>query len=397
MYVNQGKPMDDIDKIKDLRVAWLVPSVELGAYWQPVLREFAKVFKNTIFYTGLVWPGFDPTVPGANVIQQIGVMKSLEMTKTKGYSRRLMLVSPSIVTHLIQFKPHVILAQAYSLWTLLAFLLKPWGKWRCIIIYDGSSPNADFRDSKIRSLFRRVMSRYADAFVANSYGAQTYLIEGVGANPKTVFTRTYLVPDATTLQQNLEKIEASDLQLKRPVFLYVGRITPRKGLKALLEACSILKSQGYQDYSLLVVGTGEQREELDELVKERELDEQVTWVGWVEYGRLGNYFQQADVFVFPTLEDIWGMVALEAMVFGKPVLCSKWAGAAEMVIEEENGYIFDPSEPEELALAMRQFLDRPELMDLMGKQSQQLIRSKNPSSAAQSFVDVISLVLGKRV
>ncbi|MBD2015928.1 glycosyltransferase family 4 protein [Microcoleus sp. FACHB-53] len=384
-----------MDDIKDIRIAWLVPSVELGAYWQPVLREFTKVFKNTIFYTGLVWPGFAPEVPGANVIKIVGEMKSLEMTQTKGYSRRLMILSPGIIGHLIQFKPQVILAQAYSLWTLLALLLKPWGKWRFIIIYDGSSPNSDFRDSSLRSLFRRVMSRYADAFVANSYGAKDYLIEGVGAKPEIVFTKTYLVPDATTLQQSFENAERVDETLKHPIFLYVGRITPRKGIKSLLEACSILRSQGYLDYSLLIVGTGEQREELEIFIKNQHLEDQVRWVGWVEYGRLGKYFQQADVFVFPTLEDIWGMVALEAMVFGKPVLCSKWAGAAEMVSEGKNGYIFDPFAPEELAIAMRRFLEHPELIESMSQQSQKLISAKNPSSAAQSFVEIISLVLEK--
>jgi glycosyltransferase involved in cell wall biosynthesis len=384
-----------MDDFHNLRIAWLVPSVELGAYWQPVLQEFAKVFKNTIFYTGLVWPGFDPKVPGADVIKIVGEMKSLEMTKTEGYSRRVMLVSPGIIGHLLEFKPHIIFAQAYSLWTLLALLLKPWGKWRFIIIYDGSSPNSDFRDSKLRSFFRRLMSRYADAFVANSHGAKDYLIDGVGAKPESVFTRTYLVPDAKTLQQSLEKIEIADIQLKRPVFLYVGRITPRKGLKALLEACSILQSQGYEDYTLLVIGTGEQREELEAFIKDHNLEAHVKWIGWVEYGRLGAYFQQADIFVFPTFEDIWGMVALEAMVFGKPVLCSKWAGAAEMVVEGKNGYLFDPYQPEELAIAMRRFLDCPELIDSMGNQSQQLIAQENPSSAAQSFVEVISFIFGK--
>ncbi|MDP8963322.1 MAG: glycosyltransferase family 4 protein [Cyanobacteriota bacterium] len=384
-----------MDDFHNLRIAWLVPSVELGAYWQPVLQEFAKVFKNTIFYTGLVWPGFDPKVPGADVIKIVGEMKSLEMTKTEGYSRRVMLVSPGIIGHILEFKPHVIFAQAYSLWTLLALLLKPWGKWRFIIIYDGSSPNSDFRDSKLRSFFRRLMSRYADAFVANSHGAKDYLIDGVGAKPESVFTRTYLVPDAKTLQQSLEKIEIADIQLKRPVFLYVGRITPRKGLKALLEACSILQSQGYEDYTLLVIGTGEQREELEAFIKDHNLEAHVKWIGWVEYGRLGAYFQQADIFVFPTFEDIWGMVALEAMVFGKPVLCSKWAGAAEMVVEGKNGYLFDPYQPEELAIAMRRFLDDPKLIDSMGNQSQQLIAQKNPSSAAQSFVEVISFIFGK--
>ncbi|HEY9633576.1 MAG TPA: glycosyltransferase family 4 protein [Coleofasciculaceae cyanobacterium] len=384
-----------MDNFNDIRIAWLVPSVELGAYWQPVLRDFAKVFRNTIFYTGSVWPGFDPEVPGADVIQLVGEMKSLEMTKTTGYSRRFMILSPGIIKHLLKFKPDVIFAQAYSLWTLLALLLKPWGKWRFIIIYDGSSPNSDFRDSKLRSFLRRAISHYADAFVANSYAAKDYLIDGVGAKPEQVFTQTYLVPDATTLHTNLKKVDTAVAQLKRPIFLYVGRITPRKGLKALLEACSLLQAQGYQDYTLLVIGIGAQREELEAFVKERNLETQVTWVGWVEYGNLGAYFHQADVFVFPTFEDIWGMVVLEAMVFGKPILCSKWAGAAEMVVEGKNGFIFDPHKPEELAIAMRSFLDCPELIGSMGNQSQQLIRCQTPSSAAQSFVEVIASVLNK--
>lgn len=385
-----------MDDIKNLRIAWLVPHVELGAYWQPVLREFTKVFKNTIFYTGRVWPGFDPNVPGADVIKLVGEMKSIEVSKmATGCNRRIMLLSPGIVGQLLQFKPDVILTQAYSLWTLLAVLFKPLGKWKLIIIYDGSSPNSDFQDSQLRSFFRRAMSRYADAFVSNSDAAKDYLINGVGAKPENVFTRTYLVPDATTLQQNLNNNDIAELQLKRPIFLYVGRIIYRKGIKALLEACSILQSQGYDDYTLLLIGIGEQRQELEAFVKDRNLEERVIWVGWVDYGCLGAYFQQADVFVFPTLEDIWGMVALEAMVFGKPVLCSKWAGAVELIIEGENGYIFDPYQPEELSLAMRCFLDHPELIDSMGKQAQHLIRPKNPLSAAQSFVEIISFV-GKK-
>jgi Glycosyltransferase len=58
----------------------------------------------------------------------------------------------------------------------------------------------------------------------------------------------------------------------------------------------------------LIVGKGDQREELEAFIKERDFEEQVIWAGWVEYGNLGSYFQQADVFVFPTFEDVWGMV-----------------------------------------------------------------------------------------
>ena len=374
------------------RIAWLIPSVELGAYWQPVLAAFAQVFPKSIFYTGLVWPGFDPTLPGNATIKIVGEMKSLEITKTEGYSRRVMLVSPSIIGELWQFKPQVVLAQAYSLWTLIAVLLKPFLGWKLIIIYDGSSPNSDFEDSWVRAIARKFMSAFAEAFIPNSYGARDYLIHSLGAKPDKVFTHTYLVPDAQTLLQNSTG-EVPPLPAQRPIFLYVGRITARKGIKPLIQACAILKEQGYTNYSLVVIGNGDQRQELEELIAQQGLTDLVTWVGWVEYGRLGVYFQNADVFVFPTLEDIWGMVPLEAMVFGTAVLCSRWAGAAELVVEGENGYTFDPYKPEELAEKMRQFLDRPELIQIMGDRAKELISKTNYQSAADGFIDVINRVI----
>ena len=183
------------------------------------------------------------------------------------------------------------------------------------------------------------------------------------------------------------------MELKRPIFLYVGRITARKGIKTLLEACALLKSQGYADYSLLIVGQGDQREELESFIQERNLEEQVMWAGWVEYGNLGPYFQQADVFVFPTFEDVWGMVVPEAMVFGKPILCSNGAASCELIVEGENGYIFDPHDPPSLAEGMRRFLDDPGLVKSMGERSRQLIAKKTPEAAAQAYVEVTSFLM----
>ncbi len=374
------------------RIAWLIPYVELGAYWQTVLSAFAEFFPKSIFYTGMVWPNFDPQQPGNRIIKLVGKMKSLEITKTDGYSRRVMILSPGIIGELWQFRPQVVLAQAYSLWTLIAVLMKPVMGWKLIIIYDGSSPNTDLEDSWVRAIARKFMSAAADAFIPNSYGGRDYLIRSLGAKPERVFTHTYLVPDAQALLQNAVG-EPPDLPRQRPIFLYVGRITARKGINSLIQACTILKEQGYTDYSLVVIGSGDQRGELETLIAQQGLTDLVTWVGWVEYGRLGAYFQSADVFVFPTLEDIWGMVPLEAMVFGTAVLCSRWAGAAELVVEGENGFIFDPYKPEELAEKMQQFLDRPELIKIMGDRAKELIGKTNYQTAADGFIDVINRVI----
>ena len=381
----------------ELRIAWLVPEVELGAYWQPVLREFTKIFKNTVFYTGRVWSGFDPTLPGASAIQLVGETKFVETEKIEtGYDRGFIVVSPSIIGYLLKFRPHVVFPQAFSLWTVIVAFLKPLLRWKIAIIYDGSSPNTDFRDSSFRTFVRRILVRFADAFVANSNAGKKYLIEVLNVPEDKIFTRTYLVPDAGALIKLLDQTQPPNLPLKRPIFLYVGRITSRKGIKTLLEACAILKNQVYVDYSLLIIGKGDQREELEAFIKECDFEEQVTWAGWVEYGNLGAYFQQADIFVFPTFEDVWGMVVPEAMVFGKPVLCSNGAASCELIISGENGYIFDPSSAKELADKMQIFLDNPDLIESMGEQSRQIISQKTPETAAKAYVEVTSFLMENR-
>ncbi|XZN95876.1 MAG: glycosyltransferase family 4 protein [Microcoleus sp.] len=378
----------------EIRVAWLVPEVELGAYWQPVLREFTQVFKNTVFYTGRVWSGFDPTLPGASSIVLVGETKFVETEKIEtGYDRGFIAVSPSIIGHLLKFRPHIVFPQAFSLWTVLVVLLKPICRWRIAIIYDGSSPNTDFRDSSFRTSVRRILAKFADAFVSNSEAGKRYLVEALNVPEAEVFTRTYLVPDAETLLKPLSTNKVEKLDLKQPIFLYVGRITARKGIKTLLEACALLKKQGYSDYTLLIVGKGDQQEELESFIREQDFYEQVKWVGWVDYGSLGTYFDQADVFVFPTFEDVWGMVVPEAMVFGKPVLCSKGAASCELIVSGENGYIFDPSQAQELAEKMQVFLDNPDLIESMGERSRQLISQKTPETAAKGYVEVISFLM----
>ena len=181
--------------------------------------------------------------------------------------------------------------------------------------------------------------------------------------------------------------------MQQPVFIVVGGIIPRKGLDRLLEACAILQRQGCDDYTLLVVGDGPQREELENFTQKNDLTKCVQWAGRVDYNHLGAYFRKADVFVLPTLEDTWGLVLLEAMVLGKPILCSKWAGAAELVIDGENGYCFDPYEPAKLAELMRRFINDPDLAASMGHKSEQLMTQYTPEAAAKFLSEVTSFVL----
>ncbi|MDJ1182893.1 glycosyltransferase family 4 protein [Roseofilum casamattae] len=380
--------------MEDIRVAWLFPTIVRGAYWQPVLREFTKIYPQTQFYTGETWPGFDPKAPGADAIVTIGEYHFQELqTVESGYNRGIIFVSPAVIFPLLKLKPKVVLVSNFSMWTVLAILLKPIARWKLILVYESSSPNVDFRDNPFRSKVRKWMTYFMDDFISNSRGGKGYLADVLGVNPDRISARPYMVPDATALLEEQSETEATDLKLPHPIFLCVGVLVPRKGITQLLQACKILKEKGYTNYSLVFVGDGEQRDELQAFAQEHDFAEQITWTGWLNYGQLGGYFRGADVFVFPTLEDTWGVVLLEAMSFGKAILCSKWAGAAEMVVEGENGYIIDPYETEAFAEKMIRLIDRPETIESMGKKSQELMVEHNAKNAGLFLADRVKSVM----
>jgi glycosyltransferase involved in cell wall biosynthesis len=240
-------------------------------------------------------------------------------------------------------------------------------------------------------MLRRLIVRFTEAFITNNHDGKDYLVQMLGVSPDRVFVQPFMVPDPKTLSQNLTALPPKPRSA--PVFLYVGRVEQRKGLHRLLEACAILQQQGHTHYKLQIIGTGDQRDELDAFIRQNGLGAVVEWLGWVDYGRLGDFFAAADVFVFPTLEDTWGMVVLEAMAFGKPILCSKWAGAHELITPGENGYVFDPHAPDQLAAIMQRLMHDPASIPRMGQRSQELMRHHTPKAAAQFFADVTAHVM----
>jgi glycosyltransferase involved in cell wall biosynthesis len=374
----------------NLRVAWLLPTAWF--YWQPALSEFTRLFPKTTVFTGL-WPGFARGFENSLTVEVVGERKVLAITQSStGYGSSFTYLSLGIVNRLLRLKPHLVFSSSFGLWTILALLLKPLGRWQVVIAYEGSSPSVDYRNSIIRLVLRQAMIQAADACITNSQAGKNYLVNILKAKEDHVFAQPYEVPDAKSLLA--QSVESTlDIPIsKHPVFLFVGSIIPRKGLRVLLEACVLLREQGFSEYTLQIIGEGDQREELEAFCHSHGLVDWVQWIGRVNYDILGTYFRNADVFVLPTLEDTWGVVVLEAMILGKPVLCSKGAGAVEMVIDGENGYRFAANDAKELAAIMSRFINDPTLVNVMGQKSQQLIAQHTPTIAATFLAKVASCV-----
>ena len=364
-----------------------------GISFQHILSEFGQIFPQTKTFTGQ-WPGYAAGLEHNFSVEEVGATRYIEIIKAaNGYSLGFSAASPQIIQRLWQFKPQFIFANAFTTWTAIALFLKPICRWKVIITYEGGSAIYEDPSSTIRYQARRIMARLADAFVVNSRAGKTYLLDILQVHPDRVFAKPFLVPSLPTLLQYSEaEAPQFDDGLPRPLFLSVGQIIPRKGLKNLIAACKILQQKGYDDYTLAIVGDGEQQPELAALVKESGLEKQVMWLGKIPYRCLGAYFQLADVFILPTYDDIWGMVVPEAMAFGKAVICSTGAGAAEMVEEGANGFVYAPEDIERLAGYIQQFIDNSDLMRSMGDRSAQIMLENTPKTATDCFVKAIEFV-----
>jgi glycosyltransferase involved in cell wall biosynthesis len=397
--LDRARPARLLD-IRSIRVAWLFPSLAYGGYWHPVFKAFSQIFPQTKIYTG-GWEGFVQGFEETFCVEVLDATKFIYLSRrADGHPQQQSCApnigwpSPRLLPHLWQFRPHVIYTSAFSIWTLWAVALKPILACKVVILHDGCSATYDYRKSWWRLPLRRWLLSQADAAITNGPSGKAYLVEILRAPPEKVCLQPYQVPSTAVLTAAVTPLSVPSTVLVRPIqFLFIGRLVMRKGLNFLLQACAILKARGYEQFSLMIIGEGESEADLKAMAHQLDLPN-IIWQGRVAYDQVGRYFANADVFVFPTLEDVWGMVLLEAMACGKPALCSRWAGAAEvMVIDGQNGYQFEPRDPERLANLMQKFLDDPALAAQMGAASQQIMAQYTPETATEAFMKLTQSVI----
>ena len=170
--------------MNNLRVAWLVPVAWF--YWQPMLSEFSKKFSQTIVFTAL-FPGYSKGYEDSLNLQIIGkfqVLKDKKKLAKPQYGSGYTALSPKVILPLLKYQPDLVFTSSFGLWTLLALIFKPLGRWKVIIAYEGSSPGVDFCDSPLRLKIRKIMVKIADGYITNSKGGKAYLINFLAANHK---------------------------------------------------------------------------------------------------------------------------------------------------------------------------------------------------------------------
>jgi phosphatidylinositol alpha-mannosyltransferase len=172
-----------------------------------------------------------------------------------------------------------------------------------------------------------------------------------------------------------------------PNILFVGRMEPRKGLIHLLRAFRKLQRDGVRA-RLLLVGTGPGEREARRYVLTRQLDD-VEFLGRVSEAQKAQLFKTADIYVSPaTGRESFGIVLLEAMSAGAPIICSDIHGYRGVVRRERDGILVEPGNADALAASIRRLIDDPALraqLSRAGEERAQLFTWERVGQAVEEY------------
>jgi D-inositol-3-phosphate glycosyltransferase len=208
----------------------------------------------------------------------------------------------------------------------------------------------------------------ADRLIAATPAEEQQLIEFYGADPLKIA----VVPPGVDLQRfrpldRLQAMQSIGIPPYRKNILFAGRIEPLKGIDTLLGALAILQQQQAQkldDVCVTIVGgdpwtpvPDSEMQRLQIMAGELGLYDLVTFAGARDQDLLPYYFAAAEMVVVPSHYESFGMVALESMAMGTPVIASRVGGLAHLVVDGCNGYLVPAGDAAALAERILDLLD----------------------------------------
>ncbi len=158
-------------------------------------------------------------------------------------------------------------------------------------------------------------------------------------------------------------------RLPEPYMLYVGTYKPWKNLPVLLEAVRLLRQQGEKTVLVLAGKPARHQQDVSALIQTLGLSDQVVEVGYIEEADLTAVYAHAQLFVFPSRYEGFGLPVLEAMAAGTAVVAGRAAALPEVV--GQAGWLVNPDDPGELAHALHTLLNHPEQRNEFGWRGQQ--------------------------
>jgi D-inositol-3-phosphate glycosyltransferase len=255
--------------------------------------------------------------------------------------------------------------------------------------------------AQVRLLGEAQVAHIADRLIAATPSEESQLLKWYGADPTKI---SVLSPGVDVARfEPLPQCRAKQqlgIPGNRRLVLFVGRIEPLKGVDTLLSAAALLKEQhpaALKNVQVAIVGgdpsaPDAEMSRLLELHRELDLGGLVEFLGAREQAQLPNYYAAADAVVMPSHYESFGMVALEAMAMGTPVIASRVGGLAHLVRDNATGFLISPRSPQQLADRLQLLLTNEPLRQQLAAQARSYARGFDWANIVNRMLEVYATV-----
>ena len=237
-----------------------------------------------------------------------------------------------------------------------------------------------------------------DGIIVNSFGMRTYVRQYIQSGKP----RIWQIPNSIGDDFFVPVFDKENSSYLGKTIVFAGRLIPEKGVRELLLAFKKV-NELYPASRLIICGTitpgSPYINDLQKLAEQLPLNA-VEFVGYIPHQQMPEYYRQGDVAVFPSLPGIYiesfGMVALEAMCCGLPVVASRQPGFEDLIVHGQTGLLVeDPRDSNSLVQAIIQILSEPGLAQKMGRGGYERSMGYTPDNALVSLEKIVSSVMLK--
>lgn len=199
--------------------------------------------------------------------------------------------------------------------------------------------------------------------------------------------KVYEVPNMISI----EGFEAQPTKINTPLKLgFIGTLTHNKGADILIDAVYKLKVQG-TEVNLIIAGDGEEKKSLIKMVDSKDLNEKVKFLGWLPNSKKEKFYDDIDVLCVPSRQETFGIVFLEAMKYGVPIITSRTSGANYVV--KGIAKFFDDTEGLEKAII--EIINEPSKVKDMVSAGNVALQKYSLENVSKKLHTVVEEVLGQ--
>lgn len=177
----------------------------------------------------------------------------------------------------------------------------------------------------------------------------------------------------------------------RPLLLFVGRLDPEKKIDFVLR--SLVPIINRTDLQLVLVGSGAEKENLQNLAESLGLSDRVTFTGFVPDIDLPNIYALATAFVMPGVAELQSIVTMEAMATGLPVIAVRAVALPELVHDNVNGYLYEENDSQRLGECILNIFSNQELREKMGRGSLEIIGRHDINKIITTFLGLYEVLI----